>query len=67
MVCQLIRLSENVSVSFNKDIITKLLRNKYKFEGVCTDWGLISDSLMGCGSFILLRLKVQNHCPKKIK
>lgn len=42
--------SENVGMSFNKDIITKLLRNKYKFEGVvCTDWGLISDSPMGQG------------------
>jgi beta-glucosidase len=36
--------SENVGFGFNKDIITGLLRNTYKFDGVvCTDWGLISD------------------------
>ena len=39
---------ENVGFAFNKDIITGLLRNKYKFDGVvCTDWGLISDTKMG--------------------
>jgi beta-glucosidase len=36
--------SENVGFSFNKDIITGLLRNHYKFDGVvCTDWGIITD------------------------
>lgn len=40
--------SENVGFSYNKDIITKLLRDKYKFDGVvCTDWGLVSDTHMG--------------------
>jgi beta-glucosidase len=40
--------SENVAFSFNKDIITGLLRNKYHYEGVvCTDWGLITDTKMG--------------------
>lgn len=35
---------ENVGFSFNKEMITGLLRNKYHFDGVvCTDWGLISD------------------------
>jgi beta-glucosidase len=35
---------ENVAMSFNKAIITGLLRDKYHFEGViCTDWGLITD------------------------
>ncbi len=35
---------ENVAMSFNKAIITGLLREKYQFEGViCTDWGLITD------------------------
>ena len=35
---------ENVAMSFNKLIITGLLREKYKYEGVvCTDWGLITD------------------------
>jgi beta-glucosidase len=36
--------SENVGFSFNRDMITGLLRNKLHFDGVvCTDWGLISD------------------------
>jgi beta-glucosidase len=40
--------SENVAFGYNKDIITKLLREKYKYEGVvCTDWGLITDVPMG--------------------
>jgi beta-glucosidase len=35
---------ENVAMSFNKAIITGLLREKYQFNGVvCTDWGLITD------------------------
>ncbi len=39
---------ENVAMSFNKRIITGLIREKYKFDGVvCTDWGLISDAHMG--------------------
>ncbi len=37
--------SENVAMAYNKDIITGLLRNKYKYDGiVCTDWGLVSDA-----------------------
>ncbi|PWT76823.1 MAG: beta-glucosidase [Bacteroidetes bacterium] len=40
--------SENVGFSYNKDIITGLLRNKYHYDGVvCTDWGLVSDAHMG--------------------
>ena len=35
---------ENVAMSFNKRIITSLLREKYHYDGViCTDWGLITD------------------------
>ena len=35
---------ENVGFAFNKSIITKLLRDSLKFEGViCSDWGLITD------------------------
>ena len=34
--------SENVGMSFNKEIITGLLRDKYKYDGiVCTDWGIL--------------------------
>jgi beta-glucosidase len=39
---------ENVAMSFNKTIITTLLREKYGFDGVvCTDWGLITDRKFG--------------------
>lgn len=39
---------ENVAMSFNKTIITGLLRKKYQYDGVvCTDWGLITDAHMG--------------------
>lgn len=38
---------ENVAMSFNKAIITGLLREKYHYDGVvCTDWGLITDGNM---------------------
>jgi beta-glucosidase len=34
--------SEDVGMSFNKEIITDLLRNEYGYEGIiCTDWGII--------------------------
>jgi len=34
--------SENVGMSFNKEIIQGLLRDTYGFDGVvCTDWGII--------------------------
>jgi beta-glucosidase len=40
--------SEDVAFSYNKDIITGLLRNKYHYDGVvCTDWGLVTDTHMG--------------------
>ncbi|MFB9662840.1 glycoside hydrolase family 3 protein [Glycomyces mayteni] len=40
---------EEVGFGFNKSVITGLLRERYRFDGiVCTDWGLISDSeIMG--------------------
>ncbi|MCB0562712.1 MAG: glycoside hydrolase family 3 protein, partial [Phaeodactylibacter sp.] len=39
---------EDVAMSYNKTIITTLLRDKYAFDGVvCTDWGLITDRRMG--------------------
>ena len=36
---------EDVAMSFNKAIITGLLRERYDYDGVvCTDWGLITDA-----------------------
>lgn len=41
---------ENVAMSYNKTIITTLLREKYQYDGVvCTDWGLITDVPFGPG------------------
>jgi beta-glucosidase len=35
---------EEVGAGYNKEIITGMLRDRFKFEGIiCTDWGLISD------------------------
>ncbi len=40
--------SENVGMSFNRDIITGLLRDRFHFDGViCTDWGILTDTKMG--------------------
>ncbi|MCB9275496.1 MAG: glycoside hydrolase family 3 C-terminal domain-containing protein [Lewinellaceae bacterium] len=40
--------AEDVGMAFNKSIITGLLRDKYKYDGVvCTDWGLITDAPLG--------------------
>jgi beta-glucosidase len=39
---------ENVAMSYNKTIITTLLRGKYGYDGVvCTDWGLLTDIDLG--------------------
>ena len=39
---------DEVGFSYNKAIITTLLRNKYHFDGVvCTDWGLVTDAKLG--------------------
>jgi beta-glucosidase len=39
---------EEVGFSFNKAVITGLLREKYGFDGVvCTDWGLVTDAKIG--------------------
>ena len=43
--------SENVAMAYNKEILTDLLRNKLKYDGVvCTDWGIISDRNWGVES-----------------
>lgn len=43
---------EEVGFSYNKAIITDLLRKKYHYDGVvCTDWGLVSDVKLGSINF----------------
>ncbi len=38
---------DEVGFGFNKSVITGLLRERYKFDGVvCTDWGLLSDAVI---------------------
>ena len=38
---------EEVGFSYNKGVITGLLREKYGFDGIiCTDWGLITDVII---------------------
>jgi beta-glucosidase len=42
--------SKDVGMSFNKDIISGLLREKYGYDGVvCADWGIITDRTMSNG------------------
>jgi len=42
--------SEDIGMSFNKDIISGLLRGKYAYDGVvCADWGIITDRTMSNG------------------
>jgi len=52
---------EEVGFSYNKAIITDLLRKKYHYDGiVCTDWGLVSDSKIGSFNFAARAWGVQN-------
>jgi beta-glucosidase len=44
---------QEVGFSYNKAIITELLRKKYHYEGVvCTDWGLVTDTKLGTFNFV---------------
>lgn len=44
---------EEVGFSYNKAIITELLRKKYHYDGVvCTDWGLVTDTKLGTFNFV---------------
>jgi beta-glucosidase len=50
-----------VGFSYNKAIITELLRKKYHYDGVvCTDWGLVTDSKIGTINFEARAWGVQN-------
>lgn len=58
--------SENVGFSFNKEIITGLLREKYGFDGiVCTDWGLISDAKLAGYTILGARAHGVEHLSKE--
>jgi len=50
-----------VGFSYNKAIITELLRKKYHYEGVvCTDWGLVTDTKLGPINFVARAWGVEN-------
>jgi beta-glucosidase len=50
-----------VGFSYNKAIITELLRKKFHYDGVvCTDWGLVTDSKIGTLNFEARAWGVQN-------
>jgi beta-glucosidase len=52
---------EEVGFSYNRSIITGLLRNKYHYDGiVCTDWGLVSDVKLGGINFAARAWGVEN-------
>jgi beta-glucosidase len=42
---------EAVGFGYNRDVITGVLRKRYGFDGVvCTDWGLVTDTMLPDGS-----------------
>jgi beta-glucosidase len=50
-----------VGFSYNKAIITDLLRKKYHYDGVvCTDWGLVTDTKLGAINFVARAWGVEN-------
>jgi len=50
-----------VGFSYNKAIITDLLRKKYHYDGVvCTDWGLVTDTKLGPVNFVARAWGVEN-------
>ena len=58
--------SENVAFSYNKDIITGILRDKLHYDGVvCTDWGLVTDSKMGGAVFPARAWGVEKLTPEE--
>ncbi len=59
--------SENVGMSFNKEIITDLLRAQYAYDGVvCTDWGIVEGfSILGFDLFESTGWGVDELSPKQ--
>jgi beta-glucosidase len=57
---------EEVGFGFNRDIITGLLREKYGFDGVvCTDWGLITSSVLPGGQVFEARAWGVEHLSRE--
>ncbi|HLO60172.1 MAG TPA: glycoside hydrolase family 3 N-terminal domain-containing protein, partial [Bacteroidales bacterium] len=59
--------NENVGFSFNREMITGLLRGRYKFNGiVCTDWGILTDTR--AFGFLILKARargMENATPEE--
>ncbi|MFF2053464.1 glycoside hydrolase family 3 protein [Leifsonia sp. NPDC058194] len=57
---------EEVGFGFNKSVITGLLRERFRFDGiVCTDWGLISDGEIGGQPFPARAWGVEHLSPRE--
>lgn len=57
---------EEVGFSFNKTIVTDLLRQRFGFDGVvCTDWGLITDAEMMGTKFPARAWGVEHLTPRE--
>lgn len=57
---------EEVGFGYNKSVITGLLRERYKFDGVvCTDWGLVSDAEMNGEPFPARAWGVEHLSPRE--
>ncbi|WP_026553948.1 glycoside hydrolase family 3 protein [Arthrobacter sp. 35W] len=57
---------EEVGFGFNKSVITGLLRERYGFDGVvCTDWGLLSDAVIGGQPFPARAWGVEHLSPRE--
>jgi beta-glucosidase len=57
---------EAVGFGFNKQIITKMLRERYGFDGVvCADWGLITDAHFGDTVWVARAWGVEHLSPEE--
>ena len=57
---------EEVGFGFNRDVLTRLLREKYGFNGVvCTDWGLITSAHLPGGEVFEARAWGVEHLSRE--
>ncbi len=57
---------EEVGFGFNRDVLTRLLREKYGFDGVvCTDWGLITSAHLPGGEVFEARAWGVEHLSRE--
>lgn len=57
---------EEVGFAYSQGIITDLLRTHYRFDGVvCTDWGLVTDAMLGDKPFPARAWGVEHLTPEQ--